>query len=265
MKVVIFGVSGRMGKELLQAASRLRGQGQDIEVLAGMVAEGDPALGHTVSDVRFPLAQSWQESFDEADMLIDFSAPEGAMAALAVASTRGIPLVECTTGLSEAEEKQVALAATKTPIVRARNTSIGVSVLAQLVRRATALLGPDYEVELVELHHRHKRDAPSGTAYHLLEEVAAARGESLSDSITLGRRGVGPERRKAEIGAQAVRGGDVAGEHTVYFFGEGERLELTHRATSRRIFADGAFRAARWLAQGRKPGLYSMLDVLEQA
>jgi 4-hydroxy-tetrahydrodipicolinate reductase len=165
------------------------------------------------------------------------------------------------TGFTSGTKARVAAAAAKSPIVLSPNMSVGVNVLFALAQRAAATLGDAYDVEIVELHHKRKKDAPSGTAVKLAEVAAQALGRDPAKDLVFERSGIVGERTPREIGVQSVRGGDVVGEHTVYFFGDGERLELSHRATSREQFASGAVRAARWVV-GKPPGLYDMFDVL---
>jgi 4-hydroxy-tetrahydrodipicolinate reductase len=264
LRILIVGISGRMGLELIGAAQRSSAAGHPVEVLGGLVAGDDPMLGREIPGALFPAAKAWQDEFSAADVLIDFSSPRGALFASQMAKEQGLPLVCCSTGLSDKEEEMIKETSLSVPMVRARNTSVGITVLKEIVSEAARLLGDSFDAEVMEVHHKHKKDAPSGTAYILLEAVAEAKGDLLKDKLVCGRFGGEAKREEGEIGVAALRGGDVAGEHTVYFFGEGERIEITHRASSRRIFAEGALRAAKWLAQegGRKPGLYGMLDVL---
>lgn len=266
IKVCIVGLSGRLGKELRESVVRRCQAGERWSIVGGIVAPDDPQLGAELPGVDLKLSSEWKEEFNIADVIIDFSSAAGAKKALEAAKKNSIPLIECSTGLSEELEEEIISVAKHVPVIRTRNTSVGVNVMKQLVFEAAKMLGEGFEVELVELHHRYKKDAPSGTAYLLLEEVARAREVSLQDVVSLGRQGLGEPRASSEIGAQAVRGGDVAGEHTVYFFSDGERIEVTHRATSPRIFAEGALRAAKWLVAGNRSGqssgLFSMLDVL---
>ena len=239
ISVAVFGGRGRMGQTLracLDDHPRLR---------PGAVLE----QGYTLA----PL--------DGCDVAVDFTSPLAAGAHAQACVERGVALVIGTTGLSLEQEAALRAASERIPIVYSANMSIGVNLLATLVRQAAAQLGPEYDIEIVELHHSKKVDAPSGTALMLGREAAAGRGSSL-DTVRAGPRDAqsGP-RREGEIGFSSLRGGDIPGEHTVYFVGEAERLELTHRAGNRLIFARGALRAAEWIA-GRPPGLYSMQDVL---
>ena len=196
----------------------------------------------------------------DGDVLVDFSAPDALPASLDRALGAGIPILVGTTGLDQSADSRIADAARQIPVLRAANTSIGVAVLADLVTRAAYVLGPDWDIEIVEAHHRGKADAPSGTALALGEAAARGRGEPLR--AERGRDGTGLKREVGAIGFASVRGGTVAGEHDVIFAGPEERLILSHRAESRMIFANGALTAARFLI-GKPPGLYTMRDVVD--
>lgn len=236
--IFLSGASGRAGQEIQR------------------VVEADPELaitGRATSAVFF-------EADALADVLIDFSAPALTEKALILAVQRGIPMVIGTTGLSAGLQQLIGIAAQRIPICQAANFSIGVNLMLDLVERAAAGLPESFDIEIAETHHRWKVDAPSGTALALGGVAAAARG--LEHERAAAVRGNGA-RKPGQIGYQVRRGGDVAGEHTVLFLGDGERLELTHRATDRAIFARGALHAARWLC-GRPPGLYSMRDLLRE-
>jgi 4-hydroxy-tetrahydrodipicolinate reductase len=197
----------------------------------------------------------------ECDVLIDFSAPTALPAVLAAAQAAGRPLVVGTTGLGGDEQAAIDEAAPAIPVLQAANMSLGVNLLAHLVREAAARLGPDWDVEIAEMHHRHKVDAPSGTALLLGQAAAEGRGVELAAQSERGRDGITGARARGTIGFAAMRGGSVAGDHLVILAGDGERLELGHRAESRAIFARGAIRAAVWL-HGQRPGRYGMDDVL---
>jgi 4-hydroxy-tetrahydrodipicolinate reductase len=197
-----------------------------------------------------------------AQVAIDFTLPAALEANLAACRKAGTALVIGTTGLSDAQLKSIERASHEIPVVYGRNMSVGMNVFMHFVAEAATALGPDYDVEIVEAHHRHKVDAPSGTALALGESVAKARGRKLDDLAVRTRDGkIGP-RVPGTIGFSVIRGGSIVGDHTVMFIGPDERLEFTHRAAERRAFALGALRAARWLA-GRAPGLYTMADVLD--
>ena len=199
------------------------------------------------------------------DVLIDFTRPDGTLAHAAACAKQGVALVAGTTGLSAAQKAALAAYARSIAIVFAPNMSVGVNVLVKLVELATSRLGPAYDVEVVEMHHKHKVDAPSGTALLLGEAAAKAKGTNLADCAVYAREGTTGARKPGTIGFAALRGGDVVGEHTVIYAADGERVELTHRATSRQTFAGGALRAARFVAERRaagEAGWYDMADVL---
>lgn len=229
-----------MGRALLACAP----QYADLEVV------GQVDLGDDLATALPP-----------ADVVVDFSAPEATAALVAQCVAGRKAMVIGTTGHDQAALDRIRQAATTVPMVLASNFSTGVNTLFWLTRRAAEILGPDYDVEIVEMHHRLKKDAPSGTARTLAEILAAARRTELSAVARHGRSGLVGPRAAQEIGIHAVRGGDVVGDHTVIFAASGERVELTHRATNRETFAHGALRAARWVAS-RPPGLYDMGDVL---
>jgi 4-hydroxy-tetrahydrodipicolinate reductase len=258
--LAILGAAGRMGQALVRCARRF----PDLRVVAALEAPGHAALGQDsgllsgIGANRVPVSAGPAAG---ADVVIDFTfhTATPANVAAAVAANQGIVLG--TTGLTEAEQAAVRAAAARVPIVWAPNMSLGVNVLLDLVRRAAAILGPDYDAEIVEMHHRFKQDAPSGTALALARSLAEGRGVKLQDVACHGREGMTGERPRGQIAIHALRGGDVVGDHTVMFACEGERVELVHRASNRESFAMGALRAALWL-HGRKPGIYSMRDVL---
>jgi len=224
----------------------------------GQVIEGLVSLDEELDIVaRASTAQFFDES-QSGDVLIDFSRPELCLESLAYARSKGIACLIGTTGLDPAAQARIEAASDSIPICQAANFSIGVNLLLELARRAAAGLPAAFDVEISEIHHRWKVDAPSGTALEIGAAVADARG---LDHDAVARHHAERRRETSEIGYQAIRGGDVAGEHTVLFLGDGERLELTHRASDRAIFARGALHAARWLIE-QPPGLYSMQDVL---
>lgn len=261
--IVVNGVSGRMGRMLVQvlsgnARARLLGAlerpghpwiGKDLGVMLGAAP-----LGITVSDD--PAA-----TLKDAQAVIDFTAPGASVALAPVAMAAGCAHVIGTTGLSRDDIAAIAAAARNGVIVRAGNMSLGVNLLVALTRKVAAALDADYDIEIVEAHHRHKVDAPSGTALMLGQAAAEGRRVVLDDHRASGRDGITGARRPGDIGFSAIRGGDIVGEHDVIFAGEGERVILRHVATDRAIFARGALRAALW-GQDRKPGEYDMMDVL---
>ena len=195
------------------------------------------------------------------EAVIDFSFHSAVPAFVAKAAEEGLAYVLGTTGLSAEEQQAVDAAAKRIPVVQSGNYSLGVNLLLNLVKTAAKVLGPEYDVEVVEMHHRHKKDAPSGTALMLAKAAAAGRGVDFDAAAVYGRKGIVGERPEGEIAVHALRGGSVVGDHTVMFAGEVERVELTHRAQSREAFAAGALKAAQWAA-GRQPGIYTMRDVL---
>ena len=257
VRVVVTGIAGRMGRAIAEAIDAMDG----IRFVAGTIRRGGNAAG--LSDrLAMPVDDSLEAALDRgADAVIDFTTPEASMEHARICAARGAALVVGTTGFSPEQKAALTAAAGRIPIVLAPNMSVGVNLLFRLAAEAARTLGDAYDVEIVEAHHRHKKDAPSGTALRLAEVVAGALGRDFDDVACYGRRGITGPRPPQEIGIQTVRGGDVVGEHTLLFLGEGERVELVHRASSRGAFAAGAVRAAVW-AVGRAPGLYDMQDVL---
>jgi len=260
--IAILGAAGRMGQALVRCAGRLTA----VRVVAALEQTGHAAMGRDagtlagVGHLGVPLTDN-ADAAGSADALIDFTFHTAAPGNVAQACRLGKAMVIGTTGLDEDETRAVRAAAARIPIVWAPNMSLGVNLLFAMAARAAAVLGLDYDVEIIETHHRHKQDAPSGTALRLAEKIAEGRGQNLADALTHGRTGFVGERPRGQIGMHAVRAGDAVGDHTVIFATEGERLELGHRATSRDALAMGALRAAIWVAD-RKPGLYDMQDVL---
>ncbi|MBQ3345077.1 MAG: 4-hydroxy-tetrahydrodipicolinate reductase [Kiritimatiellae bacterium] len=238
MRIAILGAAGRMGRKLCELAP-----GAGLEV----VSKVDIADGYD---------RTWSPG---AEGVIDFSHHTAVPAAISAAASQGLPYVIGTTGITPDEQKAVADAASRIPIVQSGNYSLGVNLLLALVGRAAAVLGPEYDVEITEMHHRHKKDAPSGTALMLAKAAAAGRG--ASGEFIYGRHGDTGERPVGEIAIHALRGGSVVGDHTVMFAGELERVELTHKAQDRAAFAAGALKALVW-AKGKAPGIYTMQDVL---
>jgi 4-hydroxy-tetrahydrodipicolinate reductase len=262
VRIAVFGAGGKVGKAIVRAIAETKDatlvaaiERSDFPYLAADISQlaGLPASGVRVVDQRPGPGAS--------DVWIDFSAPAATVANTAAAATARAAMVIGTTGLSAADKEKIATAAKTIPVVLAPNMSVGVNVMLKLVTDAARTLGPAYDIEIVETHHRAKRDAPSGTALRLGEAAAAGSGRDFAASARYERHGdVGP-RTATEIGMQTLRGGDVVGDHTVFFLGQGDRIEITHRASSRDTFAHGAVRAALWLA-GKGPGLFDMRDVL---
>ena len=237
----IFGANGRMG----QAIAHVIGEAPEASMGPAIDKDDDSAVFTPGS----------------AEVLIDFSSPHALADNLAVARRLGVPIVVGTTGLEAVHHRMIDEAARDIAVLQTGNTSLGVNLLAHLVREAATRLGTDWDIEIVEMHHRHKVDAPSGTSLLLGEAAAVGRGVDLAGVADRGRDGITGARKEGDIGFASLRGGSVAGDHMVIFAGEGERIELGHRAETRTIFARGAVKAALWLA-GKAPGRYRMADVL---
>ncbi len=259
----VAGVGGRMGSRI----ARLVAETEDMTLAGGFERPGHPLVGKDLSAVLGGdatgkiIGDSIQSVLPDAQVVIDFTHAEASAAHLEAAAKTGTPLVIGSTGFTEELLERVRELSRKVPCVLAPNMSVGVNVLFKVVADLTRLLGSDYDVEIVETHHRFKKDAPSGTALRLAESVAEARGRSLKDVGVFERHGIIGERPPEAIGIQTLRGGDIVGEHTVLFAGMGERIEITHRAHSRDNFARGAIQAAKWIVN-QPAGLYDMQDVL---
>ncbi|UXH78121.1 4-hydroxy-tetrahydrodipicolinate reductase [Roseateles amylovorans] len=262
VRIAITGASGRMGRMLIEAVLNA----PDLRLTAALDREGSPTLGqdagaflgqHTgvaiTTDVRAGLSQ--------ADVLIDFTRPEGTLAHLALCAELGVRTVIGTTGFSDAQKAEIQALSQRAAVMMAPNMSVGVNVVLKLLENAAKALAQGYDIEIIEAHHRHKVDAPSGTALKMGEVVADAIGRDLKTCAVYGREGVTGERDPSTIGFATVRGGDIIGDHTVLFAGIGERIEISHKASSRATFAQGSLRAARFLAT-RATGLFDMNDVL---
>ncbi|MGH8540815.1 MAG: 4-hydroxy-tetrahydrodipicolinate reductase [Stenotrophobium sp.] len=262
-RIAILGATGRMGRAITLAAA----QNSAVELGAAIDRAGNPLLGQDAAAlaglpaVGVIVTDKLEAAVAQFDVLIDFSRPEGTLAALAVCLRHGKGMVIGTTGFSPTQKVELAAAAKKIPICLSANFSIGVNVTLKLLELAARTLGDAYDVEIVEVHHKHKVDAPSGTALRMGEAVAAGLGRDLKDCAVYERYGNTGAREGKTIGFATVRGGDVVGDHTVMFLGEGERVEISHRASSRMNFSGGAVKAAAWL-HGRAAGLYEMKDVL---
>ncbi len=241
IKIAVTGASGRMGQTIIEAINQ------------NWLAE----LG-----VAFDKGDDLNDALDKFDVLIDFTRPEATLEYLAICQQAGKAIVIGTTGFNDDELQVLTEASQQIPIVFAPNMSVGVNLSLKLLELASRVIGNESDIEIVEAHHRHKVDAPSGTALKMGEVVANALGRDLSKCAVYGREGIEKPRDRETIGFSTIRGGDVVGEHTVSFFMEGERVEITHKASSRMTFANGAVRASRWL-QGKSAGMYSMQDVLE--
>jgi len=266
VRVAIAGSGGRMGQTLIEAALGT----SDIALASALDLASCALIGRDAGE-RFGrvtgvvVGADVEKALGPADVLIDFTRPEGTLEHVAACARAGVAAVVGTTGLSDADQRTLRSHAARIPIVYAPNMSVGVTVLAKLVEIAAMRLGDDYDIEIVEMHHRHKVDAPSGTALKLGEVAAKALGRELSANGVFTRHGITGERKARSIGFAALRGGDVVGDHTVIFAGDGERVELSHHAGSRMNFAQGALRAVRYVAARRargETGLFGMDDVL---
>lgn len=254
-----------MGHMLIEAVSA----SPDFVLAGALDRAGSPALGHDAAaflglSSGVAITDDLAAGLAQADVLIDFTRPEGTLAHLAACRERGVQLVIGTTGFDDAGRRAIEDAARDVAIVMAPNMSVGVNVVMRLLEQAAKALAHGYDIEIVEAHHRHKVDAPSGTALAMGETIAAALGRDLKQCAVYGREGVTGERDPSTIGFATVRGGDIVGDHTVLFAGIGERIEITHKSSSRATYAQGSLRAARFLA-GRTSGLYGMDDVLGMA
>jgi len=253
-----------MGRELVEAITHSE---SDIAVSVATVRADDPALGVDVgllaagSALGVETVAELDSVLDDFDVLIDFTTPEATLQHLALCQQNRKAMVIGTTGFSELQHQRIANSGETIPIVFAPNMSIGVNLCFNLLEQAARVLGDDVDIEIIEAHHRHKKDAPSGTALKMGEIVAQALDRNLQQVALYGREGMGEERDRKTIGFSTVRAGDIVGDHTVIFAGLGERVEITHKASSRMTFAIGAVRAANWIAD-KDPGLYSMRDVL---
>jgi 4-hydroxy-tetrahydrodipicolinate reductase len=250
VKIAIAGAGGRMGRALIDAVLA----DGELTLAAALDMPKSPVLGTSVGTVKVTADLA---AIAAADVLLDFTRPEGTLAHLKHARA----MVLGTTGFTEEDRDRITEAARRLPIVMAANFAVGVNATYKLAETAARILGDAYDVEIVEAHHRHKVDAPSGTALELGRIVAKALGRDFGKSASYGRKGDIGERKPKEIGFHSIRGGDIVGEHTVIFAGAGERVEVTVRSQSRTTYAHGALRAAKWL-KGRAPGLYGMTDVL---
>ncbi|HEY9104133.1 4-hydroxy-tetrahydrodipicolinate reductase [Chitinimonas sp.] len=262
LRVAIAGTSGRMGKVLIETVLA----NPDCRLVAALDREGAPSLGTDAGlvlgkETGVLIRSDAAEALREADVLIDFTRPEGTLAHLAICRQLGVNLVVGTTGFDDAGKAALKAGGADIGIVFAPNMSVGVNLTFKLLEMAAKVLNQGYDIEIVEAHHRHKVDAPSGTALGMGEAVARALGRDLKECAVYGREGVTGARDPSTIGFATVRGGDVVGDHTVMFMADGERVEISHKASSRATFAQGAVRAAGWL-RSKAAGLYDMQDVL---
>ncbi|NIB44605.1 4-hydroxy-tetrahydrodipicolinate reductase [Pseudomaricurvus alkylphenolicus] len=263
IKIGVTGAAGRMGKTLIEAVANAEG----VELTAALERPESSLIGADSGELAglgkngVVIAGDINEVVDQFDVLIDFTAPVATLANASVCAAAGKKMVIGTTGFTPEQEQQLLANQDKTALCKAANFSTGVNVTLKLLRQAAEILGDDYDIEIYEAHHRHKVDAPSGTALAMGEAVAAGVERNLRDVAIYGREGQTGARKRETIGFATVRGGDVVGDHTVMFMADGERVEISHKASSRMSFARGAVRAAAWIA-GQDAGLYDMQDVL---
>lgn len=264
MRVGITGAGGRMGRTLVEA---IGASTTELQLTAALERAGSSLIGADVGEVAgqgaigVVIVSSLADALENVDVLIDFSVPAATIANVAACAEKGIAMVIGTTGFTDEQQSLIEAAATKVAICKASNFSTGVNLCFELLEMAAKVIGEESDIEILEAHHRHKIDAPSGTALSMGKVVAGALGRDLDEVAVYGREGSTGARDKNTIGFATVRAGDIVGDHTVMFAAEGERVEITHKASSRLSFARGAVRAANWLA-GQSPGLYDMRDVL---
>lgn len=260
--ICVAGASGRMGRMLVEAILNA----DDCTLTGALDVPGSPALGTDPAaflgkDSGVRITADLAQGLQGADCLIDFTRPEGTLAHLKVCEQLGVKLVIGTTGFTDAQKTEIADAARRVAVVMAPNMSVGVNVTLKLLQMAAKAMSTGYDIEIIEAHHRHKVDAPSGTALKMGEVIAEALGRDLKDCAVYAREGVTGERDPSSIGFATIRGGDIVGDHTVLFAGTGERIEVTHKSSSRVTYAQGSLRAVRYLS-GQPSGLFDMFDVL---
>ncbi len=262
-RIAIPGAAGRMGRNLIDACRRSDGLtvGVATERSGHDLIGSDAGVVAGVGEIGVAISDDLERVVDRFDVLIDFTVPAAALAHLAICRRHGKRMVIGTTGFSDEQKRQIAAAAAEIGVVFAPNMSVGVNLCLKLLDMAARVLGDDVDIEIIEAHHRHKVDAPSGTALRMGEVVAAALGRDLKACAVYGREGITGPRERNSIGFETIRAGDIVGDHTVMFAAEGERVEITHKASSRMTFASGAARAAAWLMT-QPPGVYDMQDVL---
>lgn len=262
MRIAIAGAAGRMGKMLIEAVH----QAEDAQLVAALEVAGHPLLGRDAGESQglktgVVLSDNLDELIAHATILIDFTLPQACMTHLSACERHGVNMVIGTTGLSVEDRETIVKTASRIAIVLAPNMSVGVNVTLKLLEVAASLLRKDYDIEVIEAHHRHKVDAPSGTALAMGEVIAKTLGKDLSTEAVFARQGHTGARKEGSLGFSTIRGGDIVGDHTVMFAGTGERLEITHRSSSRANYAIGSLRACRFL-EGKADGLYDMQAVL---
>ncbi len=263
INIAVMGAAGRMGRTLINACNQAEG----CRLTAAIEHTGNPLVGTDAGDlagigaIDVKLVDTLAEVAEQFDVLIDFSSPDATLDNLAFCIAHGKSIVIGTTGFSDEQKQHISDAAKRINVVFAPNMSVGVNLCFKMLDMAARVLGDDVDIEVIEAHHRHKVDAPSGTALRMGEIVADALGRNLDECAIYGREGISGERDRKTIGFESIRAGDIVGDHTVMFAAEGERVEITHKASSRMTFANGAVRAAIWL-KDQKAGLYDMQDVL---
>lgn len=263
LNIMVSGATGRMGSRIITLAQDFR----DITLVGALERSGHEDIGKDIGEVigtghaGVSITDNVGKTAEKADVLIDFSSPSATIECLRSISDKPVPVIIGTTGFSKEEIEYIRLYAQNTPCVFAPNMSVGVNLLLKVLADIAKVTGDDYDVEIVEAHHRLKKDAPSGTAMKMAQVLAASLNRSLEEKAVYSRHGLIGERSKDEIGIQTIRAGDIVGEHTVLFGGLGERIEITHKASSRDTFARGALKATLWIRK-QTPGLYDMQDVL---
>ncbi len=264
INVTVAGVAGRMGSRIASLCI----EHPDINLVGAFERKGHDKIGEDIGlligkgNLGIPIVDDIRTVIDNTDVIIDFTTVGSTLNNIRIASESKKAMVIGTTGFSKEDLKEISALSESIPCVMAPNMSVGVNLLFKILEDIAKVLGDDYDVEIIEAHHRMKKDAPSGTALKMAEIIANTLGRNLEDVVVYARKGLIGQRDAKEIGIQTIRAGDIVGEHTVLFGGIGERIEITHRASSRDTFARGAIRAALWI-YGKKPGLYNMLDVLE--
>jgi len=263
VNVAIAGVAGRMGSRI----ASLSLEHPEIKLIGAFEKPGHAKIGQDLGTIlgREPLgitvSDNLEQLIKDTEVVIDFTTPQATLQTLKIVAEYGKAAVIGTTGFSKEDLRDIEAISKKVPFVMAPNMSVGVNLLFKILKKVAEVLGDDYDVEIIEAHHRMKKDAPSGTAIKMAQVIASALDRNLDEVAVYARKGLIGERTKKEIGIQVIRAGDIVGEHTVMFAGIGERIEITHRASSRDTFAAGALRAALWI-YGKPPGMYDMLDVL---
>jgi 4-hydroxy-tetrahydrodipicolinate reductase len=261
--IIVSGAAGRMGTRIISLAK----ESGDLRLIGALERNNHEKIGLDIGEVigtgslGVTLSADLGDISEKADVVIDFSNPRSSVELSAAAADRGLAMVIGTTGFSREETNTIIGMTNKMPCVMAPNMSVGINLLLKVLNDIASVLGDDYDVEVIEAHHRHKKDAPSGTAMRMASVLADTLGRNLEETAVYERKGLTGERTRKEIGMQTIRAGDIVGEHTVLFGGIGERIEITHKASSRDTFAGGALKAARWVCN-RQPGYYDMQDVL---